>query len=114
MLDVGRRFFTPEFVRDYISMMSWYKLNEFQIHLNDNEIYPSNGWENAYQGFRLVSEDPYFDGLAAEDGAYDREDWQSFEDTAAAHSVTIIPEIDVPAHSRSFHPVEAGTWPQRR
>ncbi|TRY19552.1 family 20 glycosylhydrolase [Tessaracoccus rhinocerotis] len=102
MLDVGRRFFTPEFVRDYISMMSWYKLNEFQIHLNDNEIYPSNGWENAYQGFRLVSEDPYFDGLAAEDGAYDREDWQSFEDTAAAHSVTIIPEIDVPAHSRSF------------
>jgi hypothetical protein len=103
MLDVGRRFFTPEFVRDYITMMSWYKLNEFQIHLNDNEISrPAGGWIDAYDGFRLRSENPAFAGLASEDGAYDREDWQSFEDTAAAHAVQIIPEIDVPAHSRSF------------
>lgn len=102
-LDVGRRFFTPEFVRDYITMMSWYKLNEFQIHLNDNEIArPAGGWKDAYDGFRLKSDDPAFAGLASEDGAYDRADWQSFEDTAAAHAVVIIPEIDAPAHSRSF------------
>lgn len=103
MLDVGRRFFTPEFVRDYITMMSWYKLNEFQIHLNDNEIArPAGGWVDAYDGFRLQSDNPAFAGLASEDGAYDRADWQSFEDAAAAHAVTIIPEIDAPAHSRSF------------
>ncbi|KQZ09532.1 hypothetical protein ASD23_15040 [Agromyces sp. Root1464] len=103
MLDVGRRFFTPEFVRDYITMMSWYKLNEFQIHLNDNEIQrPAGGWVDAYDGFRLASDNPAFAGLASEDGAYDRADWQSFEDAAAAHAVTIIPEIDAPAHSRSF------------
>ncbi|MEF3404588.1 discoidin domain-containing protein [Agromyces sp. CCNWLW203] len=103
MLDVGRRFFTPEFVRDYITMMSWYKLNEFQIHLNDNEIQrPAGGWVDAYDGFRLKSDNPAFAGLASEDGAYDRADWQSFEDAAAAHAVTIIPEIDAPAHSRSF------------
>ncbi|ANJ25839.1 hypothetical protein ATC03_02810 [Agromyces aureus] len=103
MLDVGRRFFTPEFVRDYITMMSWYKLNEFQIHLNDNEIArPAGGWVDAYDGFRLKTDNPAFAGLASEDGAYDRADWQSFEDAAASHAVTIIPEIDAPAHSRSF------------
>lgn len=103
MLDVGRRFFTPEFVRDYITMMSWYKLNQFQIHLNDNEIQrPAGGWVDAYDGFRLQTENPAFAGLASEDGAYDRDDWQSFENTASSHAVQIIPEIDVPAHSRSF------------
>ncbi len=102
MLDVGRRFFTPEFVRDYISMMSWFKLNEFQIHLMDNEISPAGGnWANAQAGFRLASDNPAFAGLASTDGAYDRADWQSFEDTAAAHAVTIIPEIEGPAHARS-------------
>lgn len=103
MLDVGRRFFTADFVRDYITMMSWYKLNEFQIHLNDNEIQrPAGGWKDAYDGFRLASDNPAFAGLASEDGSYDRADWQSFEDAAASHAVTIIPEIDAPAHSRSF------------
>ncbi len=103
MLDVGRRFFTPEFVRDYIAMMSWYKLNEFQIHLNDNEIFPvDNDWSRAYSGFRLATDNPDFAGLASEDGAYDREDWQSFEDAAAAHHMMIIPEIDAPAHARAI------------
>ncbi|WP_277514213.1 discoidin domain-containing protein [Cellulosimicrobium cellulans] len=102
MLDVGRRFFTPEFVRDYIAMMGWFKLNEFQIHLMDNEISPAGGdWSAAYDGFRLASDDPAFAGLASEDGAYDRADWQSFEDAAAAHGVQIVPEIEGPAHARS-------------
>jgi len=102
MLDVGRRFFTPEFVRDYIAMMGWFKLNEFQIHLMDNEISPAGGdWSAAYDGFRLASDDPAFAGLASTDGAYDREDWQSFEDAAAAHGVQIVPEIEGPAHARS-------------
>ncbi|MEK8229188.1 family 20 glycosylhydrolase [Oerskovia sp. M15] len=101
MLDVGRRFFTPEFVRDYISMMSWFKLNEFQIHLMDNEISPAGGnWADAQAGFRLKSDNPAFAGLASTDGAYDRADWQSFEDTAAAHAVTIIPRSRA-AHARS-------------
>lgn len=102
-LDVGRRFFTPDFVRDYISMMSWYKLNNFQIHLNDNQIpRPATGWQDGYSGFRLASDNPEYAGLASDDGAYTRADWQSFEDVAAEHEVLIIPEIDVPAHSLAF------------
>jgi hypothetical protein len=99
VLDVGRRFFTPEFVRDYIKMMSYYKLNRFQMHLNDNELFPVNTWPEAYTGFRLATDNPAFAGLVSTDGAYTKADWNSFEDEAATRGVTIIPEIDAPAHA---------------
>lgn len=100
MLDVGRRFFTPEFIRDYIKMMSWYKLNTFQIHLNDNEIAPANGdFTKGYTGFRLASSDPALAGLASSDGAYTRSDWDSFEDLAASHAMKIVPELGGPGHA---------------
>lgn len=103
MLDVGRRYFTPEFLRDYVAYMSWYKLNTFQVHLNDNEIQaPGGDWSKAQSAFRLRSDNPRFTGLAAEDGSYSRADWDSIEDAAAAHHVTLVPEIDAPAHSRAF------------
>lgn len=103
MLDVGRRYFTPEFIKSYLRWMGWLKLNTLQLHLNDNEISPPNGdWSQAQSAFRLRSTNPAFAGLAATDGSYTRADWDSFEDTAVANSVTIIPEFDSPAHARAF------------
>lgn len=104
MLDVGRRFADPSFIRDYIRFMSWFKLNTFIIHLNDNEIVKDSkrGWDVAQQAFRLSTDNPEFAGLAATDGAYTRADWDAFEDLAARHHVSLVPEIDAPAHARSF------------
>ncbi|MFF0742449.1 discoidin domain-containing protein [Streptomyces sp. NPDC004111] len=103
MLDVARRYFTPGFLRDYLRIMGWFKLNDLQLHLNDNEIQaPGGDWSRAYDAFRLRSDKSRWAGLAAEDGSYGRADWDSFEDTAAAHAVQLTPEIDAPAHSRSF------------
>ncbi|HEY1180155.1 MAG TPA: family 20 glycosylhydrolase, partial [Phytomonospora sp.] len=103
MLDVGRRWFGHAFLRDYVRHMSWFKLNTFQIHLNDNEISPPGGdWSKAYSAFRLASDDPRYAGLAAEDGAFTRADWDRLEDVAADSFVTLVPEIDAPAHARSF------------
>ncbi|MFC7304128.1 family 20 glycosylhydrolase [Streptomyces monticola] len=103
MLDVGRRYFTPEFIRDYIRALSWFKFNDFQIHLNDNEIKPPEGdWSKAQSAFRLASDDPKWAGLAARDGSYDRSTWDGFEELAATHAVRLTPEIDAPAHSRAF------------
>ncbi|GAA2782928.1 family 20 glycosylhydrolase [Nonomuraea dietziae] len=94
MLDVGRRFFTPGFVRDLIVRMGELKLNELQLHLNDNGFRKdrTGPWDGVQAGFRLVSE--RFPGLASADGAYTRAEWDSFEDLAAEHGVTLIPEID--------------------
>lgn len=101
-LDVGRRFFTADFIRDYIRLMGWFKLNEFQIHLNDNGFKGDRPWSEAQAGFRLKTDNPALSGLASKDGAYDRHDWDSFEDTAAANGVTLVPEFDAPAHSLAF------------
>lgn len=104
MLDVGRRFAAPSFIRDYIRFMGWFKLNTFIIHLNDNEITKDSkrGWDVAQQAFRLSTDNPDFSGLAATDGAYTRADWDSFEEVAAQNHVELVPEIDAPAHARSF------------
>ncbi|MDD0858726.1 discoidin domain-containing protein [Arthrobacter alpinus] len=103
ILDVGRRVFSADFVDDYIKMMSYYKLNRFQIHLNDNQIFVDNGdWRESYMGFRLKSDNPKYAGLASADGSYDRADWDGFEATAASRGVQIIPEIDVPAHAAAI------------
>lgn len=103
MLDVGRRWFDESFIRDYIRYMSWFKYNTFQVHLNDNEIDPANGdWSKAYSAFRLASDNPRFEGLAAEDGAFTRAEWDRIQSVAAHHFVTVVPEIDAPAHARAF------------
>ncbi|MFI6482405.1 family 20 glycosylhydrolase [Nonomuraea sp. NPDC050663] len=100
MLDVGRRYVTLELIHRLIRLMGRFKLNELQLHLNDNEIKaPEGDWSKALHGFRLRSE--AFPGLASEQ-AYSRAEWDAFEDLAAAHAITIVPEIDAPAHSRSF------------
>ncbi|MFE7329645.1 glycoside hydrolase family 20 zincin-like fold domain-containing protein [Streptomyces sp. NPDC057565] len=57
-LDVGRRFFTADFIRDYIRLMGWFKLNEFQIHLNDNGFKGDRPWSEAQAGFRLKTDNP--------------------------------------------------------
>ncbi|MFG2631749.1 family 20 glycosylhydrolase [Streptomyces sp. NPDC048473] len=103
MLDVGRRFFTPEYIKSYLHLMGWLKMNTLQLHLNDNEFTPPDGdWSKMQSAFRLASDNPAFKGLAATDGSYTRADWDSFEDTAAANAVTLVPEFDAPAHARAF------------
>ncbi|MCX4538796.1 discoidin domain-containing protein (plasmid) [Streptomyces sp. NBC_00841] len=102
MLDVGRRFFTADYIRDYLRVMGWFKLNQLQLHLNDNGFKGDKPWSEVQAGFRLKTDNPELGGLASQDGSYDRADWDSFEDTAAANGVTIIPEIDAPAHSLAF------------
>lgn len=104
LIDTGRRFMAPEFIRDLIRTLSWHKLNTLVIHLNDNEIVKDTGrsWDGAQHGFRLRAESGDFASLASADGSYSRQDWDSFEDLAAARGITIIAEIDAPAHSRAF------------
>src|SRR5713226_1081510 len=102
MLDVGRKFFSLSTLEDYVRFMSWYKMNDFHIHLNDNEINAGNSpdWMHKYAAFRLNSD--RFKGLAAKDGSYTRQDIRELQDIAAQYAVTITPEIDAPAHDLAF------------
>lgn len=102
MLDVGRKFFTMDFLKDYVKIMAFYKMNEFHIHLNDNGFveFADNDWNKAYSAFRLESE--RYPGLTAKDGAYTKEEFKAFQKMAAEYGIKVIPEIDIPAHSLAF------------
>ncbi|WP_316752681.1 family 20 glycosylhydrolase [Pedobacter gandavensis] len=99
VLDVGRKFFTIDFLREYVKMMSYYKMSEFHIHLNDNgfPIYFKNKWEDVPAAFRLES--TTYPTLTAKDGHYTKKEFIELQEMAAVYGVDIIPEIDVPAHS---------------
>jgi hexosaminidase len=96
---VGRKFFPLSELKEYVRAMSYFKLNDFHLHLNDNQLIVGNGpdWTTKYAAFRLSS--PRFSGLAAKDGAYTRQEMRELQDFAKPYGVTITPEIDVPAHA---------------
>ena len=102
MLDVGRKFFTIDYLKQQIKVLSFYKMNEFQIHLNDNGFpqFFDNDWNKTYAAFRLESE--RFPGLTSKDGSYSKEEFKELQRMAMAYGVNIIPEVDIPAHSLAF------------
>lgn len=102
MIDVARKFFTIDYLRDYVEIMSYYKMSNFHIHLNDNGFkkYFNNDWDSTYAGFRLES--TTYPNLTSKDGFYTKQEFIDLQKKALQYGVTIIPEIDVPAHSLSF------------
>lgn len=112
ILDVGRKTFTLDWLKQMTEQMAWFKLNDFQIHLNDNliplEHYTNKGEDamQAYSGFRLESDIKKGgnDGknqadLTSTDVWYTKADFKEYIEHSKALGVNIIPEIDTPAHS---------------
>ncbi|WP_414000324.1 family 20 glycosylhydrolase [Flavobacterium sp. W1B] len=102
MLDVGRKYFTIDFLRDYVKLMAYYKMGDFQLHLNDNAFveHYNNDWESTYSGFRLENE--RYPQLPTKGEFYTKKEFIDLQLLAESYGVTIIPEIDVPAHSLAF------------
>lgn len=106
MLDAGRKYFPIEFLEDYVKFMSYYKMNDFQIHLNDNEIFGGNSRTNwdKYEAFRLES--TKYPTLTAKDGHYTKQQFRQLQDLANLHGMTITPELDTPSHALSLTKVK--------
>lgn len=110
MLDVARMPMSIDFVRDYAKILSWYKLNEFHLHLNDNQWADGDytnpdSWDNVYDAFRLESKN--HPGLKPNnndlnDPYYTQDEYRNLESIANDYGMEVIPEIDSPAHSLTF------------
>ena len=102
LIDVGRRFVPMSYLYELVDEMSYYKLNTLHVHLNDNEICkdPKADWSTKYAAFRLES--TTYPELTAKDGSYTKAEFRDFMKYAKTKGVTIVPEIDVPAHSLAF------------
>ncbi len=113
MLDVSRHFFTKEEVKRYIDEMAKYKYNVFHWHLSDD-----NGWRIEIKAFPELTQKgawrvervgrwgtfaPAQPGEATPYGGfYTQDDIREIIRYAQDRYITILPEIDVPAHSLSM------------
>jgi len=110
-LDVSRHFFSKEFVKRYIDLIAMYRMNTFHWHLTDD-----NGWRieikkypelTAIAAWRVDREDrPWNDRpgqmpgeKATYGGYYTQDDIREIVKYAADRYITVIPEIEMPAHS---------------
>lgn len=102
MMDCGRKFIPMDYLKDLAKIMSYYKMNTLQIHLNDNGFkqYFNHDWNKTYAAFRLECDT--YPGLTARDGFYTKKEFIEFQHEASAQFVEIIPEIDAPAHTLAF------------
>ncbi|GAC1581532.1 MAG: hypothetical protein NVS3B7_16630 [Candidatus Elarobacter sp.] len=84
-LDVARHFFAVSVIERFIGAAAHYKLNVFHWHLTDD------------QAWRLQS--AHYPALASRGASYSAADVREVVTYAARRYVTVVPEIDMPAHT---------------
>ncbi len=97
MLDVSRHFFTVREVKEYIDLLALYKINMFHLHLSDEQ-----GWRiqiNSRPKLTEVGSQTQVGGGPG--GFYTQPEYQDIVRYAAARYITIVPEIDMPAHTNA-------------
>jgi hexosaminidase len=114
MLDVGRHFFPKPFIESLLDEMAKYKFNVFHWHLTDDQ-----GWRIEIKGLPNLTdigawrvprtggrfgyyEKPKPGEKATYGGFYTQDEIREVVKYAADRHITIVPEIDVPAHSRAL------------
>lgn len=117
LFDVARKAVSLDMMKEVSRTMRYYKMNDLQIHLNDNYIWledygkyntEDEGFK-AYEAFRLESSLKNENGESptAKDYHMTKEEFKTFIQEERAVGMKIVPEIDVPAHAVSFTKV----WP---
>ncbi|WP_235291682.1 beta-N-acetylhexosaminidase [Portibacter lacus] len=113
MLDVSRHFFEKEYILKTIERMSYFKLNTLHLHLIDDQ-----GWRIEIKkypkltevgAFRVNQEDKHWQARPKNDpnekgtfgGFYTQEDIKEIVAHASKYGITVIPEIEMPAHVTS-------------
>ncbi|MCI9311907.1 MAG: family 20 glycosylhydrolase [Erysipelotrichaceae bacterium] len=94
MIDVGRMYIPLEYLKEMTIYMSFYKLNEAHIHINDY-------WgQSGYSAFRLESE--VYPSIVAKDGYYTKNEYRQYQKDMKVYGVDVITEIDAPYHAEAF------------
>jgi len=96
MLDVSRYFFNKEYMLRYLDMMAMHKMNALHWHLIDDA-----GWRIEIKKYPRLTEIGGFRGKGENryGGFYTQEDIKEIVAYASARNITIVPEIELPAHT---------------
>lgn len=109
-LDVGRHFFPVSFVKKYIDLLAFHKMNTFHWHLTEDQgwrieikRYPKLTRVGSKRKQSLVGQ--YFEYFPQRydgqphGGFYTQEEIREVVRYAQARHVTVIPEIELPGHA---------------
>jgi hexosaminidase len=97
MLDVARHFFTVDEVKQYLDVLALYKLNVFHIHLSDDQ-----GWRIEITSRpKLTQEGSVTEVGGGQGGYYTQAQYRELVAYAADRFITVVPEIDMPAHTNA-------------
>lgn len=83
-LDMGRKFFSKEWVINRIKQLSKLKMNTLQLHFSENK------------GFRIECETA--PGIVSQDGYLTKREIKDILEVAQKYEVRIIPSLDTPGH----------------
>ena len=88
LIDLARRWHSIKTLKKLVDMSAFYKLNYMQLHLTDDQsfTFPSKAYPK----------------LATKDSHYSKEELVDLVNYAELRGITLIPEIDIPGHSRKF------------
>lgn len=110
-LDVVRHMFPVEFIKKYIDYLAFHKFNTFHWHLTDDqgwrieiESYPKLNTISSWRKETLIGhfkdEPARYDGTRY-GGYYTKDEILEVINYASVRGINIIPEIDIPGHSRA-------------
>jgi len=104
-LDVARRFYSSEEVKQFLAILAWNKLNVFHWHLSDDEAwrveieaYPELTEKGAWRGHGLAVPPLLGSGPEETGGYYTKDAIREIVAVGEDFGVEIVPEIDVPGH----------------
>jgi hexosaminidase len=106
MVDVARHFLPFEEVKKVIDLMSAYKLNRFHWHLTDDQgwrieirKYPKLTSVGAFRNDQVIFGRRELLDTVSYGGFYTQDQIREIVKYADERFITVIPEIDIPAHS---------------
>jgi hexosaminidase len=103
MLDIARHFQTPETVMRLIDEASAYKINTLHLHVSDDQ-----GFRIVINGFPNLTDigsqgSVGTDGRTMDPGGFwTQHDYRKVVAYAAAHFMSVVPEVDSPGHNNAI------------
>jgi N-acetyl-beta-hexosaminidase len=105
MIDVGRHFFSVDYIKEMIDVMAMHNINYFHWHLTEDQ-----GWRIEIKKYPKLTEigskrsetircweTKEFDGVPY-GGFYTQQEAKEIVQYAAERFITVIPEVDMPGH----------------
>ena len=109
MLDVARTWCDAERVKRQIDLLAYHRINRLHLHLTDDEgwrieikSHPELAQVGGFRGGDSPIRPVYGKWDEKYGGYYTQEQMRSIIEYAAVRNIQIIPEIDLPGHSRAI------------